>query len=176
MKDLSIAWIIGLMVGIVLVVVLLKAMNKNGKAKTEYDERQQIERGKAYKYGFFAMLLTCAALIFLDTFETVLPFLGMLTYFLPILAGVVVQFSYSIFHDAYEGLNTNMGRFTVILIAISALNIVIAVIRFVRGGMIEDGKLCSQFLNLLVGIMCLIVGIELLIKKAIDAKEGCEES
>ena len=176
MSTLSTAWIIGIMVGAVLVVLLLKLINKNGKAKTEYDERQLIERGKAYKYGFFAALLTCAVLILLDTFETILPVLGMTTFFFPIMTGVVAQVSYSIFHDAYEGLNTNMGRFIVVMAIISVFNIFLAVARFVRAGILEDGKLCPQFMNLMCGILLFIVAGELMIKKALDRREGSEEA
>nr|MCR4806342.1 hypothetical protein [Lachnospiraceae bacterium] len=50
-------FVAGLMVGLVLVVIFYKIANTDKKIKTEYDERQQRIRGKAYKYGFYTMIL-----------------------------------------------------------------------------------------------------------------------
>ena len=176
MAELSMGYIVGIMVGIVLVVLLLKLVNKNGRAKTEYDERQQIERGKAYKWGFFAALLTCAVLLILETFDTIIPVLGMTAWFLPIVAGVIAQVSYSIFHDAYEGLNTNMHRFVIVMALIAVFNIGFAVVIFAREGFWDDGKLAPQFLNLLCGILCVVMAVELLIKKCLDRREEREDA
>ena len=43
---------VGITVGVILVMVLLKMSNTDKKIKTEYDERQERIRGKAYKYAF----------------------------------------------------------------------------------------------------------------------------
>ncbi len=176
MTGASLGWIIGILVGIVLAVILLKAINKNGKAKTEYDERQQIERGKAYKFGFYIMMIACVLMLTLQVCEVDLSILGMTTWFLPIFAGIIAQISYSIFHDAYEGLNTNMSRFFVVMAVIAVFNIVIAVISFVRIGVMEDGIMRPQFLNLLCGILFLIIALELLVKKMMNDREERDEA
>ena len=176
MTDASLGWIIGILVGIVLVVILLKAINKNGKAKTDYDERQQIERGKAYKYGFYTMMIACVLLLTLQIFEVDLSTLGLTTWFLPNFAGIIAQISYSIFHDAYEGLNTSMPRFVGIMTGIAVFNFAFALISFGRIGLTEGGLLRPQFLNLLCGILFLIIAVELLVKKMMNNRGERDEA
>lgn len=176
MSELSISLIIGIMVGIVLVVLLLKFMNKNGKAKTEYDERQKIERGKAYTVGFYVTVLTCAVMLVLQVCEAGVEKLGMAAWFLPILAGVVAQISYSIFHDAYEGLNTNTPRFFVVMAIVGGMNLAFAIIALARNGFFKDGVLAPGFINLLCGILFLIMAVELLLKHVMDQRREREDA
>ena len=49
---------VGIMVGLVLVVILLKYINRDKKLKTEYDERQKIARGRSYMFGFYALVIS----------------------------------------------------------------------------------------------------------------------
>ncbi len=42
----------GLMVGLVIAVILLKVANKDHKLKTQYDERQELVKGKAINIAF----------------------------------------------------------------------------------------------------------------------------
>ena len=50
LKSVGIA--VGLFAGIVISIVIIRMINKDGKFKTKYDEMQKIARGKAYKYAF----------------------------------------------------------------------------------------------------------------------------
>ena len=56
MNGKGAGFVIGLIVGIILVMVLIKMANKDRRIKTEYDERQEKIRGKAYKYAFYTMI------------------------------------------------------------------------------------------------------------------------
>ncbi len=49
----SIGFIVGLMISAVLIVIIFKVSNKDGRVRTEYDERQQAVRGKAYMAAFY---------------------------------------------------------------------------------------------------------------------------
>lgn len=162
---------IGIAVGLVLVIILLKALNKDGAVKTKYDERQQIVRGKAYKVGFYSGLIACAVMLFLSTGHFGVERLGFSGYFIPILAGVVGQVSYCIFKDGYVGLNTNMTRFIIIMALIGAFNLFIGIFAAIRGEMTADGMFQGPFINLLCGILFVIIFVELVVKKAIDARE-----
>ena len=53
---------VGIAVGIILVVIILRFINRNKKVTTEYDERQKQIRGEGYKIAFFAVLLFEAAM------------------------------------------------------------------------------------------------------------------
>ena len=41
----------GIICGLIIAVIIIKVCNKNGKFKSDYDERQQIMIGKSYKYA-----------------------------------------------------------------------------------------------------------------------------
>ena len=176
MSGMSMGWIIGIMVGIVLVVAILKLINRNGKAKTEYDERQKLERGKAYMVAFYATIFTCAVMMTLHIFEVGIEVLGINAWFLPIIVGIITQVSYSVFHDAYEGLNTNMSRFFILMAFIGGFNLVFAVIAFVRNGLLKDGVVVPQFTNFLCGILFLILAVELLVKRVMDQRGEREDA
>ena len=172
MSFVSLGWITGIIVGIILVIILIKVINKDGALRTKYDERQQIARGKANMYGFYTCLIACAVMLFLNTGNFGAEKLGYAGFFIPIMAGLVGQVSYSIFKDAYVGLNTNMTRFIIIMAAIGAFNLFFGIMAAVNGELIVDGQFKGPIINLLCGILFVIIFAELVIKKAIDAREG----
>ena len=83
-------WSLGLIIGIIFAIIIIKMFNKDGKAVTKYDERQKVVRGEAYKYGFFSILITCGILMVLNTQEGILNVLGDTLFFIPIIIGVIV--------------------------------------------------------------------------------------
>lgn len=171
MTSISWGWLIGIIIGIILVIILLKALNKDKAVRTKYDERQQIVRGKAYKVGFYACLIANAFLMFLATGEFGLAKLGYAAFFIPILVGLIAQVTYSIFHDGYVGLNTNMTRFIIIMALISAFNFFIGIAAYLHGDLITDGRLQGPFINLLCGTLFIIIAAELIVKRCIDSRE-----
>ena len=164
---------IGITVGLVISIIVLKAFNKDGKMKTEWDEMQKIARGEAYKYGFWAMMIAEALFLIVASGNVQLPWDGFMTHFLVILIGVMVQASYSIWKGAYIGLNTNTERFGIGSVVIALFNFVIAGIAAASGQLFVDGKMQSQGANLFIGIMFIVLGVEMLAKKMVDngAKE-----
>lgn len=162
--------LIGIVVGLILTVLFLKVMNKDGKMKTEYDERQKEARGRAYMYGFYAIVLTNVLFLVLST-SCDLSIMGISLYFIPIIVGVMVQVTYSVFHDAYVGLNNNMTRFFVGMTFITLFNLFVGISSLINGELIVDGELQGSFVNLLCGGIFLVLTIELGIKKLIDGKE-----
>ncbi|MBR3306986.1 MAG: hypothetical protein IKI75_07025 [Lachnospiraceae bacterium] len=171
MSALQYGAAVGIAVGLILVVIVLKAINKDGAVKTKYDERQLVARGNAYRYGFFSTIICCAILLVLDMDGDISSKLGYVSFFIPVMAGLIVQISYSIFSDAYVGQNTNMTKFIVIMTAISVFNLLVGLIPLVRGELLSEGKLTGPFINLTVGLLFIIVAAELLVKKAIDSRE-----
>ncbi|MBE5924609.1 MAG: hypothetical protein E7271_09105 [Lachnospiraceae bacterium] len=169
MKAYTLGILLGIVVGLILTVVFLKAINKDGKMKTKYDERQKEARGRAYMYGFYGIVFTNALFLILATSYD-LAFLGLSLYFIPIIVGIIVQVTYSVFHDAYVGLNNNMTRFIVGMTFITAFNLFIGIMAYIHGELFVNGKLQGPFINLLCGGIFLVLSVELAIKKLIDAK------
>ena len=164
-------WSLGLIIGIILAIIIIKMFNKDGKAITKYDERQKVVRGEAYKYGFFSILITCGVLMVLNTQEGILNVLGDTLFFIPIIIGVIVQVTYSIFKDGYVGLNTNMKRFIIFMTLIGLLNLGLGILWIVKGEILVNGVLQSGALNLMCAFMFAVIAIELIIKSIIDKKE-----
>ena len=102
MKYYGLGVLSGVLVGIIILLLALKFINRDGKISTRYDERQLKARGEAYKYGFIAICISNGIILCCDFSDFALStFLGSSAFFIPILIGVVVQVSYSIFADAY---------------------------------------------------------------------------
>ena len=169
MKSVSFA--IGVTVGLLLVVVILKYVNRDKALKTEYDERQKALRGRSYMFGFFGVVFANCIMLFVGVENMdIIRMLGMNSFFIPILVGIVVQFSHSIFNDCYVGLNNNMTRFMVCMSLISVFNIVFGIMPWVKEGFVQNGEVYPAFINLEVGVMFIILAIEMAIKKCIDKK------
>lgn len=172
----SVGLALGIMVGIILTIIIVKAFNKDGKFKTKYDEMQLKARGKAYMLAFWTIVIYEALMCVLTSSETfVLPVTNFVLHFTAVIAGVLVQVTYCIWKDAYIGLNTHAGRFSVFCIVIALLNLAIGIIAVTQGEMFVDGKLQDPFINLLIGALFIVIGIELLIKHFADRAVTEEE-
>lgn len=166
-KSFSLA--IGIMIGVILTVMIVKAFNKDGKFTTRYDEMQQKIRGKAYQYAFWTVVIYEALMCVLTSSETlVLPVTNFVLHFTAVIAGVLVQVTYCIWKGAYIGLNTHAGRFSIFCIVIALINLAIGILAVTHGQMLVDGKLQAPFMNLLITALFIVIGIELLIKHFAD--------
>lgn len=99
--GLKVAFIIGLAIGL-LVVVILVAVTKNGnETKNQFDERQELVRGKGFKYGFFTMMIANVAL--LSLYVLIISWFSNMEVAMiaSIVVGVSVFASYCIWNDGY---------------------------------------------------------------------------
>ena len=169
--DKSAGFGVGLAVGIILVVLLLKFANTDHKKKTEYDERQKEIRGRGYMYGFYTMIIYETIMICFGMSGVTLPVAPIAIHFTGIVLGGVVLASYCIWKDAYWGLNNNLKRYAIVFLATAALN-AIPLIASVKseGFNLEDGPI----LNLICLVMLGVLGVEFLVKYLMD-KGGAEE-
>ena len=156
---------VGLIVGILLVVVLSKAANKDHRVKTEYDERQQVIRGVAYRYAFYTIMIYEAVMIVLTLAEIELPVEDYILHFGGIVLSGLVLAVYSIWHDVYWGLNNNRTRYGVVFFITALLNLIPVIFAIKGGSFLKDGKFGSQVLNLMALVMLLILAIALLLKE-----------
>ena len=161
---------IGIVFGIVITLFLIRIWNKDGKMKTRYDEMQEKTRGKAYMYGFWTIMSVEAVLVVIISSDIRLPFDQISLHIIPILIGITVQASYSIWNGAYMGMNTNIKRFAIISTTVALVNILCAVGAFAGGGMIKDGVFEFPIINLFIGVMFVIIAGECLIKNGMDRK------
>ena len=115
---------VGILVGIIIVIICLKLTNKNHKVKTEYDERQLIIRGRAYRYAFYTVIIYECCMLVLGIGEITLPIKDYMLHFGGICLGCVVLACYSIWNDVYWGLNNSPKRYIALFAATAALNMI----------------------------------------------------
>ena len=158
------------------ILLIFRKFNKN-KLKGTFDERQELVKGRGYKYAMFTLL----ALITLDlitesfgAFET-LPVTRELVLFFILIVGVLVLAVYCIMNDAYLGVGTNIRTYRALMWIIIVLNGVSAIMGF-RDGAMVDGKLVfGPFVSLLCCLAFVIIGVAFYIKGRSEAAEEADE-
>ena len=167
---------VGLVIGLLLVVVLLKFSRKDGSLKCKYDERQELVRGRGFKYGFFTLLVY-------ELFYMMYGYLleGIVIREVIIIFGmalsVLVYVSYAILKDGYIAMNENPRRVEIVFLIVGAVNIFVVVMSIAEGHFFENGVISYSAVNLIVGVMILCVLALLLVKKygRIKSLEGQED-
>lgn len=167
--KLTILWLFAICFGIGIALFSMKKMNKDHKIKTKYDERQLKVRGDAYRLGFFTTLIANGIIMSLAASDLD-RCLGMNAYFIPIFIGIVTQMTYSVFKDAYFGINNKSKSYLIFMAVIGFINLTFAILATVNGELIEDGILQAPFLNYLCGSLFIILAIDLGVKNLIDKK------
>ncbi|MBQ3373890.1 MAG: hypothetical protein IJI45_10775 [Anaerolineaceae bacterium] len=170
----SIGYIIGILLGIILVIVFYKFSNTNHKTKTQYDERQKELRGKAYQYAFYTLMIFEVLLFILDLCELPLPFPGYLLHFAGICLGSLVLASYCIWKDVYWGLNNNRKRYGILFLVCGILNAIPVIGAITHGGLFQQGESPVPAINLMVLILMVVIGTELLVKQLLEKREAEE--
>lgn len=162
---------VGVMAGIVLGILLMKVVNRNSKIKTDYDERQDIVRGKGYRLGFYT-LVACVGIMSVLRFGGVgIPMEGGIAEFTEIVVAVGIMTVYDIWKDAFWGLNNNRSRYMIIIAVLAVINCIPVITACRNGYMVEDGVLQQPFVNLLAGVLLAVIAIAIGLRNAADARE-----
>ena len=175
----DIAYIAGIICGLAICVIIglifrLRRGKKSNQGKIEYDERQLLARGKAYKAGFFVTMIYC--LLFAALSVTELPFFQSVTGMLiGVFLGIAVFAVTAIHNDAYLGLNENKRSFLILGIVVAVANLLTGVLNGMDGELFVDGQLTFDCLNLMVGILFVVIIAALLIHDCQAKKEEKEE-
>lgn len=176
---MSISYIMGFIVGVVLILALLAAIilftmkmstNKNEGFVAKYDERQNAARGTAFKWGFYTMMIGVSLasiyhMIFEGHEDSINP---MYIDLLLLLIGLLVYASVSIWKNAYIGLNQTYKRSIITLGAIGVMNLGV-------GAMNLSLSFGRAITNLALGLMIVIICAEMMLKHHLDAKRASAE-
>ncbi len=153
----------GMAVAIILFVIIKRLVLKQGKrAGQEYDERQQLIIGRAYKYAFYTLAFyNCAAALF--EMATGIVWCELMTnLFIGIIVSVMVFAVYCIRYDAYMPLRVNPVRYIVLFSLLGVFNIGISLINSADdGSFLVNGMLTNDFVNLLAGAVLLLLALTL---------------
>lgn len=175
MNGNGMGFIAGLMIGLVLVVIFFKFANMDKRVKSEYDERQQRIRGKAYKYSFYTMILYHVFMIGLSIMDISIPVQPFITEFFGIFLGCTVLGGYCVWNDVYWGLNNDKKRYFIVFGVCLLLNLIPVIMLAISGEFEKNGIGGAPMINILVIIMMAILLIEMAIKHFIDKNTEVEE-
>lgn len=167
---MSLAYVLGFVAGIAAVAVILTIIStlykkKYGKKRYEYDERQELLRGKAYRSAYFVLMAYLAVNgIIVKGFE--IKWADTMTEsMLGIFISVTVFVIQCIKNDAYISLSEKPGTYLTLFSVIGLLNMLMCTLFYIRhGSFMTDGELNEIVLNLFSGIMFLILASAMAVK------------
>ena len=122
--DFSTGLFAGILSALLIYLIVVQFMKKKKLNNNDFDERQELIRGKAYKYGFFTMVVLTLFLMAALEFSITLPVSTSLAIFITLLLSIDVYAVYSIINDAYFGVGTNKVRYCIFFVIIIVLNLV----------------------------------------------------
>ena len=168
--SIMLSW--GLLVGLLAGFLLAEFLLFGKDSEKRFDERQILEQGKAFKIGFFVLLVTIEAIIILNftgiasvadypVFYQIAIFLGLLSYVV-----------YCIWHESYFAINEKSTRVIILFAFIAAINIVIGIINAIHGQIIVDGRITFRILNPLCAILFIVIFATMLLKRIVNSKNA----
>lgn len=163
--------VFGVAIGILLVIILLTLTKNGDKVKCQFDERQELVRGRGFKYGFFTIMISNTVLLILQVLEVSLFSNTEVTMLISIVLGVSVFASYCIWHDGYFALNENRRKLIVVFGVCGLMNIVISIANIWNGKIMQDGALTFYSSNIFCALLFVEIFSMLLIKHIKDGKE-----
>ena len=174
MKDITyVAMFLAVIAIVYAAVFTMKKGGKHTSAKGEYDERQEIIRGRGYKISFFTYMIEFALLMFSDGMELELPLTNGAMYAIMFVLPVCIFIIYCISKDALIGVGNNIKRFVAIAVVALVSDIAGTIAQAVNGVMIVDGKLTGACITPATGVLFLVVLIALLVRNSlINVTEG----
>lgn len=144
-----------------------------------HDERQKLEQGKAFQYGFIT--ITCLMLVFFplyDVFELSI-FDTTFRYSVCLYPACLVSIIYAIRKDAYDGITNEIGKISLTMLGIiGALEIAMTLIKMIKERilLISHGVLSESVNEFFFGatfvIICIVYWIhKLRAKKTAETEE-----
>lgn len=144
------------------------AGKKLGKA--EFDERQQLARGKAYKAGFYTLLVGLLAVYLIPIFTEWQPKDTALLPFAVICVGVTVFACVAVANDAYLGIRQN-PRAMLLVIGIVVVGNLTAGFSVMESVGFADGLAVENSMNFIIAAMGLIILAALAIRLRMAARD-----
>lgn len=163
----------GIIAGILLGVFLQRKTRTDNSKKCRYDERQEVIRGKGFKYGFFTILICNGLSVCMKIAEVSLFAELELPIIIGSLIGIGVWVVYCIWNEGYFALNENKGRIMILFVTAAIMNFCVGAHALVHGIAIQDGKLTYQSINFFCGLLFIVIFLTMFLKKVY--KDGKDE-
>lgn len=170
--QMSTSWILGFIVGMLIVVAVSTVAQRLAKkkgcvGKGQYDERQQVARGKAFTWAYTTLLVYLTLWTVFRTMEV--PFFSeALSVWIGALISLGVFVGYAIFHDAYFKASESPKSWIAIISIIGLVNTGLGIARLFRGETIVERL--YENMNLFVGLLFVVVLLCIVVKRATDRR------
>ena len=175
MDGKSTAWYVGFVVGI-LVVAILAALRRafsrrRGETPGEYDERQQVQRGKAAQHAYMTLLiLLCVNGVASGALELRWADPGVDS-FLCMFVSVAVFVVECIRRDAYFTVSQTPRSGILLFALVTLCQVPATVMHAVDGDFVKDGRLTLAIINPACMLLFSIVLVTVLVKVCRDKAE-----
>ncbi|MBO6002945.1 MAG: hypothetical protein J6P53_05560 [Mailhella sp.] len=152
---------------------IFKRANKDHKAKTQYDERQNAIRGRGYMIGFWTVLGFLTVLYILETTGITLPVAPFSLGFIGVILGATVMAVYNIWNGAYWGMNNNQKQYAIIYGVFLLFNLIPIIGIWKSEGFLSVIQ-GSSLVNIGVEVMLLALGAAFLFRHLKDKNDEAE--
>lgn len=166
--------IIGVCIGLVIAAIVLVICNKDGKVKTDYDERQQAIQGRGYKYAAITSWVIAGFFGAASLGDLVIPMDDALKFFTILFAAILVHTGYAIWNDAYYGSNNNVKQYVIVSVALTVMNGGFSILAGLQHELVVDGFWTWKCINVECTLLFVSIAI-MYIVKAIFKKEEEED-
>lgn len=175
----SAEFVIGFIIGLTLVfaitalitILIMKLTKTDGAVKCKYDERQELVRGRGFKYAFFTIMIYNFAVAYIQVCSVNLPADSSALLMIGAILGLLVYVIYAIWNEAYFSLNENPKKVMIILSFIGLMNLVIGIVQMIEGRFLENGVLTYTSMNFILGVVFVIIFIVITAKQICNKRE-----
>lgn len=158
---------------VILLMLVVALYRSHGNVGSRYDERQENEQGRAFRYAFYATMISAAATLLLDCMALIPEGLTTIFYASCVFIGLAVYVIYALWHDCYIALNEKRGFAIVFLLIVGAINLLIGLNAIRIDGLLdESNRMNPSALNLLCGAGALSLSIATLIRVVTEKREA----
>lgn len=170
-SEIKTGIIAGVIIGIIIVLFILKYTKTNRKLKCEYDERQELVRGRGFKYGFFTMLIVAACTEAWSAFIENAIINHFTSTMLTCFSGITVYAIYCIWNDAYFALNEKRKSLIIVFAFVGIYNLILGCVNIFQHLTQNTGLITA---NMICAVMFIAIFIALLLKSRKDQKDESE--
>ena len=163
--EYIIGLIAGIAAGLIIFAVAVRCCRDKGQYRSKYDERQKIAMGKAYREGFWTLLIAGVIATQLTRIDALQEYTVMI-FSIAGFIGLEVYVAGCIMRDAYMGLNDKPKRWLIVLSVIAAFNWGIALFNTISGA-----GLTAVWANIMAGAFVVIALIAYVIRQQMIKNE-----
>lgn len=164
---MSIEYAAGVAAGVITALIVIVVINKVSKnsLKGHYDERQELVRGRGYKYAAFTFMGLILVYLFaneLGVFDLLPVTHGCAAGFI-FFAGVMVYALYCIHNDAYLGIGSSARSYKIVMWIVIACNTFTLITKIIDGEFMENGKIpftSGTYLMFVIVFVCIMIALQ----------------